>query len=227
MSLPPPLPILWQDDDVVAVDKPENLAAIPESAGDPGCLQMRLAAQLGTRLWVVHRLDKEVSGAILFAKNAAAHRCLNDQFAERETGKGYLALVHGVMDRDEGAVDKRVHQFGSGRMGVDPRGKPSLTHYRVVRRHSAHTLAQASPVTGRRHQIRVHFYSLGHPIVGDLRFGDVVKQRAFPRLMLHAASIEFRRPAGPAHRIDCPAPESFRALYRTLTGEADLPAAFP
>ncbi len=127
MSLPPPLPILWQDDDVVAVDKPENLAAIPESAGDQACLQMRLAAQLGTRLWVVHRLDKEVSGAILFAKNAAAHRCLNDQFAERETGKGYLALVHGVMERDEGAVDKRVHQFGSGRMGVDPRGKPSLT----------------------------------------------------------------------------------------------------
>jgi len=188
--------ILYRDSDLVAVNKPENIAAVPERANDPECLSALVSQSLGTKAWPVHRLDKEVSGVILFALHADAHRFLNTAFENRHVQKTYLAVVHGVPIENEGLIDRPIREFGSGRMGVDPRGKPSVTAFRVLKRGADFSLLEVSPRTGRRHQIRVHLYSLGHPIVGDLRYGDPAKQKSFPRLMLHASTITLTLPSG-------------------------------
>jgi RluA family pseudouridine synthase len=201
--------ILYEDGDILAVDKPEGIASIPERDQGRDSLAAMLSRVSDRKLYVVHRLDKEVSGVLLFAKAEAAHRHLNLQFERREVHKTYLALVHGVIEQNEGTIDKPVRQFGSGRMGVDPRGQQSVTRFTVVRRSRDCTLVSAEPVTGRRHQLRVHFYSIGHPIVGDPKYGDKSVQSAFPRLMLHAYRVRFRLPSGGEVSIESPLPESF------------------
>ena len=211
--------ILFEDKDVVAGDKPEGLASIPERDKDKESLLASLSIQLQRRLFVVHRIDKEVSGVILFAKNESAHRCLNEQFSKQAVRKTYVALAHGVIDNETGTIEKALRQFGSGRVGVDPRrGKLSATVFRVRRRFTSYTLVDATPLSGRRHQIRVHFYSIGHPLVGDLRYGDRRLQRGYPRLMLHAQRIEFRLPTGMEVAIEAPIPYSFSAVMKAIPG---------
>jgi 23S rRNA-/tRNA-specific pseudouridylate synthase len=131
---------------------------------------------------------------------------LNEAFEQRRIIKTYLALVHGRVGPNEGVVDQPIREFGSGRMGVSPSGKPSITTYRVLERLGAFTLLEANPQTGRRHQIRVHLYHIGHPIVGDLRYGDRAVQQRFCRLMLHASGIDLPHPTTGARLIlrDCP-----------------------
>jgi len=212
-----PIPILFENSDVVAVDKPEGLTSIPGSEKGNDTLLALVSQQYPEKLFVVHRLDKDVSGVMLFAKNAAAHKCLNDQFSGRTVKKTYLALVHGVVEKSDGSIHKPIRQFGSGRMGVDEvRGKPSTTDFAVVERFPAYTLVKALPATGRRHQIRVHFYSIGHPIVGDSRYGDKEKARPFPRMMLHARSITFRLPTGEETTVESPLPESFASVLLSV-----------
>lgn len=211
------IPILFEDQDILAVNKPEGLASIPESAEGKASLLSLLEPAFPGKLYVVHRLDKEVSGVLLFAKNAAVHKHLNDQFSNRNVRKTYAALTHGVIKETDGIIDKPLHQFGSGRMGVDLyRGKPCITEFRVADRFEGYTLVKAHPLTGRRHQIRVHFYSIGHPIVGDLRYGDKLVQRAFPRLMLHAQEIAFRLPSGEEVAIEAPIPETFKLAMEII-----------
>jgi RluA family pseudouridine synthase len=172
---------------------------------------------------VAHRLDKETSGIIIFAKNVAAHRYLNDQFSQRNVRKTYVALTHGVIEENSGIIDKPLRQFGSGRMGVDPqRGKPCITEFRVEERLGAYTLVQVHPITGRRHQIRVHLYSIGHPIVGDLRYGDREVQQQFPRLMLHAQRIAFRLPTGEEVVVEAAIPQSFQEVVDSLAKVQNL-----
>ncbi len=213
------LSVLFEDDDVLAVDKPEGLASIPERDTTQESLLSLLSAARRTKLYVVHRLDKEVSGVILFAKNAAAHKFLNEQFSHHIIRKTYLTLVHGVVAQENGTIDAPLRQFGSGRMGVDSkRGKESVTTFQVLKRFNSHTLVEAHPVTGRRHQIRVHCYSVGHPIVGDPLYGEREMQRRFPRLMLHARRIEYRLPPGGPCAVEAPLPESFADVMRMIKG---------
>lgn len=133
------IPILFEDDDILAIEKPEGLASIPE--GDPArpSLLSILSARFPHKLYVVHRLDKDVSGAIRFAKHPEAHRHLNEQFSQRRVHKTYLALAHGVVEVDQDVIDGRLRQYGSGRMGVDPvRGKRALTEFQVLERFFGH-----------------------------------------------------------------------------------------
>ena len=212
--------ILFEDEDIVVANKPEGLAAIPEQYPQEPSLFERLCAERGETLLIVHRIDKDTSGVILFARNAEAHRRLNLQFERRTVRKTYLALVHGVLADDWGTIDKPLRRFGSGRVGVNPqRGKPSLTEYSVTQRLPAHTLVEAYPKTGRRHQIRVHFYSLGHPIVGDRLYGDRSLQYAYPRMMLHARELTIRLPATDQDlTVQAPIPESFEAVLASVAG---------
>jgi len=205
--------ILYEDGDIVAVDKPEGLAAIPERRPQRRSLLEILQARRRERLYIVHRLDKETSGVILFARTAEAHRRLNQQFEHRLVAKTYLAVVHGAIDDDEGVIEAGLRQFGSGRVAVDPqRGKASTTEFRVQERFKASTLVEAHPRTGRRHQIRVHLYHLGHSILGDPLYGDKTKQSYYPRLMLHAQTIELKLRSGKNLTLEAPTPESFQAV---------------
>ena len=213
-----PPEFLYRDDDLVAVNKPEGVASVPECGHDTTCLAWQVSQALGAPVMPVHRLDKDVSGVILYARHEAAHRFLNDAFERRAVVKRYLAVVHGAPEKDADTVDRPIYAFGSGRMGVDPRGKPSVTAFRVLERLGAYARLEALPQTGRRHQIRVHLYAIGHPIVGDPRYGDPAVQRAYARLMLHAAGIALALPGGRALDLQtCPS-ETFDAELRRLRG---------
>jgi tRNA pseudouridine32 synthase/23S rRNA pseudouridine746 synthase len=211
----PGVRVLFETDDYIAVDKPEDVVSIAEAGqgGLPELLKDRFAG----RLYPVHRLDRGASGVIVFAKNAAAHRELNGQFDRREVRKTYVALVDGVPATNRGQINAPIREFGSGRMGVDPkRGKPSSTEWKVAERLEGATLLRVSPLTGRRHQIRVHLYHIGHPILGDLRYGDKALQERFPRLMLHARSLEFSLPSGERVTVEAPPPPSFETVLAGL-----------
>lgn len=181
------LTVLFRDDDVVAIDKPVGLASIPERDLTVPSAQRTLEAETGERLFVVHRLDKEVSGLLVFARNAKAHRELSMAFERRTAKKVYRAVLRGETPWDELVVDEPIREFGSGRMGVDPRGKPSRTQFVVLARGEGRTFVRALPHTGRRHQIRVHAYAAGFPLVGDPRYGP--KDPEAPRLLLHGEGL--------------------------------------
>jgi RluA family pseudouridine synthase len=191
------IPVLLEDDEIIAIDKPCGLASIPERNPSRPSLLSILEQARRRRYYVVHRLDKQVSGVILFAKSAAAHRHLNLQFERRKVEKTYFALIHGALDPDSGTIEIPLRRFGSGRMGADPvAGKPCATAFRVVRRSAQFTRIEIFPLTGRKHQIRAHFFSIGHPVVGDPLYGEKSLQRAYPRIQLHAARLAFVRASG-------------------------------
>jgi RluA family pseudouridine synthase len=211
--MPETIQRLFESSAIIAVNKPEGVASIPERSGEGGDLLSLLSAELGERLYVVHRLDKGVTGVILFAKTAAAHKILNDQFAARTVKKTYTALVQGVMKEDSGLFDQPIRKFGSGRMGVDPvRGLPCLTRFKVVERMKAYTLLDLFPESGRRHQNRVHLFNAGHPVVGDRLYGDQRYQKAFERIMLHAREVNFETEPGSRMTISAPLPPSFTSI---------------
>jgi RluA family pseudouridine synthase len=213
-----PVRVLFENDDILAVDKPEGIVSIDE-AGKGGLPELlRGQGVYAGKLYPVHRLDRGASGVIVFAKNTATHRHLNGEFDRRSVRKTYLALTHGIMTANRGVINKPLREFGSGRMGVDAkRGKPSSTEFKVYKRLRGYTLVRAYPFTGRRHQIRVHLYSIGHPIVGDLKYGERAEQEKFPRLMLHALEIEFDPPSGKRLKIEAPVSKSFEAVLKSLS----------
>lgn len=211
----PVIGVLFENADYLAVDKPEGIVSIAE-AGRGGLPEL-LKDVFAGRLYPVHRLDREASGVIVYAKNADAHRQLNGQFDRREVRKTYLALVLGATGPASGLINAPIREFGSGRMGVDARrGKPSSTDWKVAERLDGATLVRVYPATGRRHQIRVHLYHIGHPILGDLKYGDPTIQGRYPRLMLHAVAIEFALPSGERVTVEAPIPPSFEAVLQSL-----------
>jgi len=211
--------VLYEDGDVLAVDKPEGVVSVSEAGA--GGLPELLKDHYPGKLFPVHRLDRGASGVIVYAKNADAHRHLNGQFDRREVRKAYLALVHGAVAASRGTINAPIREFGSGRMGVDARrGKPSSTEWKVAERLPSASLLRVQPSTGRRHQIRVHLYHIGHPIVGDLKYGDKALQERFPRLMLHALEIEFIPPSSAGRvTVEAPVPPSFEEVLRGLRKE--------
>jgi RluA family pseudouridine synthase len=209
--------ILFEDPDVIVLNKPEGLASISENDPKIESLHSILEKKLAIKIFPVHRLDKEVSGVIIFAKNGPAHKILNDQFEKRLVKKFYVTLVHGQVTNDSGIINKSIREFGSGRMGVDERkGKPSETKYRILERYNNYTTLELNPSSGRRHQLRVHLYFIGFPIVGDLRYGDKTTQQKYPRLMLHASKIEFQLPSGKNISVFADLPVSFSSALNEI-----------
>ena len=201
------LSVLYEDDRLVAVAKPSGQLVIPGRGVCGPTLREAVEAHLGAKAYVVHRLDLEASGVVVFAKDAATHRALCAAFETRKVHKIYLAWVLGAVDGD-GRVAAPLAEFGSGRIGVREGGKPSRTVYRVLRRRGRDTLLEVEPETGRRHQIRVHLYSIGHPILGDSLYGKELPVGGEPRLMLHALRLRFDL-AGRHYDIRCDAPSEF------------------
>jgi 23S rRNA pseudouridine1911/1915/1917 synthase len=207
-----PLVIVYEDDDLVVVNKPAGMVVHVGAGVKSGTLVNALLHHIGRlssaggelRPGIVHRLDRMTSGLVIVAKNDAAHRALAAQFKAREIHKTYTVLAHGHVAQDRGEIRNPIGRDPVRRTrmkagGLHPRD--AVTFYRVVRRFQRFTLLEAEPRTGRTHQIRVHFSSLGHPIVGDILYGAPSKLclegREVPtlsRTFLHATSLEFRHP---------------------------------
>jgi len=214
----PSLLVVHEDERLIAVSKPAGQLVIPgrgETDVRPLCQQVE--ARAGQRVFVVHRLDRDASGLVVFAKDAATHRSLSLSFEKRDVRKTYWVVVKGQMT-EGGRIDKPLHAFGSGRMGIDSRGKPSLTEYRIKRNFLNSTWLEVEPHTGRRHQIRVHFYSLGHPVLGDVYYGLERPVEGVSRLMLHARGLVLPMEGSSPLEISTEPPEDFMQIIEKLNG---------
>ena len=187
--------IVHQDGRLIVMDKPSGMPAVRDATpGEDVSLHAWVASHVGGRAFVVHRLDRGTSGLIVFALDPEAHRHLSMAFESREVRKAYLALVLGHLDEEDGEVNLPLRIFGSGRVAVDPRGRPARTRYRRTERLPAADLIEVTPETGRRHQIRAHLHELGHPVVGDPRYGERRPVGGAARLMLHATELVLPAP---------------------------------
>jgi 23S rRNA pseudouridine1911/1915/1917 synthase len=210
-----PVDVLYEDDAVIAINKPAGLTVHAGAGQHDGTLVNRLVhrfqalSQVGgdERPGIVHRLDKDTSGVLLVARTDAAHRALAEQFAGRTVEKIYMALVHGQVRADSGRITKPIARDPVRRTRMTARlasGREALTDYRVVRRFDKFTLLEVRIGTGRTHQIRVHLASLGHPVAGDRVYGA---KNTLPRLFLHARRIGFVSPAtGERIIVEAPLP---------------------
>ena len=256
LQAPPPVPatpqpqaaelaILYEDDDLLVLDKPAGLVVHPAPGNADGTLVNALLAHCGDSLagiggekrpGIVHRLDKDTSGVMVVAKNEVAMAGLSAAFAARDLQRSYLALCWGVPTPPDGSLEGAIGRDPRDRkrMAVTSRGKPSRTHYRTQRVWGlAVALVQCRLDTGRTHQIRVHMAAAHHPIVGDpvyLRripaaargLAEPARSRLldFPRQALHAASLGFRHPrTGAALQFETPPPADFAALVKVLDGQ--------
>lgn len=201
------LEIVYQDESLLAVNKPTGLLTVPGRGPDKqDCLFSRLLESFPDAL-MVHRLDMDTSGLVIFARTPDAQRSLSMQFEKRAVEKVYVAIVEGLMELDEGVVDYPMRKDMEQRLPpkhlVDcVRGKKATTEWRVLERGETTTRVALFPKTGRSHQLRVHMQSIGHPIVGDPIYGHPAD-----RLMLHAELLAFQHPVtGDAVRLESPAP---------------------
>jgi 23S rRNA pseudouridine1911/1915/1917 synthase len=231
---PVPLAILYEDDDLVAIDKPAGMVVHPAPGRPGGTLVNALvhrwgrAPQVGhpSRPGIVHRLDRDTSGVLLVARTPAVLEGLARQFRERAVEKHYLALVHGLLRAPTGTIDRPIgrHPRARQRMSVrSRRGRAALTRWTVLERLPGATLVRLEPETGRTHQLRVHLAALGYPIVGDPVYGGRRGRRSasplgdFPRQALHAEQIGFVHPGtGVRLTVRAPLPPDLEALLAAL-----------
>ena len=218
------LTILYADANLLVVDKPAGVLSIPDGYDHAVPYLRRMLEPSYGRLWVVHRLDKETSGVIVFARNADVHSKLNVQFAEHQVSKTYHALIFGMPDWDEKMADipLRANVGRRNRTAVDiARGKHALTHFRVLENFPGHSLLEAKPETGRTHQIRAHLYDLGFSILSDPLYGFGEISPFIGRLALHACSLTFWHPTtGEMVTLGAPYPQDFElalSQLRTMT----------
>ena len=192
-----PLIVLHHDHELLFVEKPAGLLSVPgRGAHLADCLLARVQAVFAEAL-LVHRLDRDTSGVMVFALTPHAQRHLGLQFERRQARKAYLARVHGRLDPRRGTVDLplAVDWPNRPRQRVDPEGREAVTDWRVLRASGAESRVRLHPRTGRSHQLRVHMAELGHPILGD-PFYATGAAREHPRLMLHAEALRLRHPDG-------------------------------
>ncbi len=220
-----PLDVVYEDSDLVAVNKPPGMTVHPSPGHTTATLVNAILAHCHDlsgiggvlRPGIVHRLDRDTSGVILIAKNDEAHNAIARQLKERTVEKTYVALVEGTPTPAEGVIDAPIARDPRNRqrMTVLEDGRASVTHYRLVERLPGTSLLEVRPKTGRTHQIRVHLAAIGHPIVGDRVYGKPSKLVA--RQFLHAVRIVFTHPrTGARMEIDAPLAADLEAVLRTL-----------
>ncbi len=228
---PIPLQILYEDADLLVIDKPAGMVVHPAAGNWRGTLVNAVLHHCPDlegvggvhRPGVVHRLDKDTSGLILVAKNDRAHRALQAQFKRRDVHKTYLALVHGAVSPPEGEIQAPIGRDPRHRkrMAVLPGGRPAVTRYSTSGYYGRHTLLACYPLTGRTHQVRVHLAHIGHPIVGDAVYGRRRPSVPCPRQFLHAQRIRFRLPAtGEEVEFTSPLPADLQAVLDALASGA-------
>ncbi|WP_336366852.1 23S rRNA pseudouridine(955/2504/2580) synthase RluC [Marinobacter sp. C2H3] len=219
--------VVFENDELLVVNKPSGIAVHGGSGLSFGLIEVLRAARPATRfLELVHRLDRDTSGLVMIAKKRSALRFLQDELRQKRITKVYHTLVVGGWPAGVAQVDEPLLRYdmpnGERRVRVDAAGKASLTRFRVLQAYQGYTLMEASPVTGRTHQIRVHAAFAGHPIAGDDKYLDDAGQKAFralggQRLMLHARALTFRLPGSETPMtLEAPYDEAYQRVLRLL-----------
>ena len=209
--------ILHTDNSILVINKPAGIPVLPDGWDkDAPYLVRQLEEQFG-KVWIVHRLDKITSGVMIFARTSEMHRTLNMQFERHEIQKVYHAIVVGTPTWNEHTARHplRIDVGHSHRTVVDhSKGKPAETHFHILERYTSHSLLEAIPGTGRTHQIRVHAYALGYPLLGDTLY-SAPETDLIGRPALHACSLEFTIEGKP-FRFTAPYPEDFAEVLKKL-----------
>ena len=227
-----PLDVVYEDSDVIVINKPKGLVVHPAAGHWDGTLVNALLHHCGDSLsgiggerrpGIVHRIDKDTSGLIIAAKNDFAHQFLSAQLSDHTLGREYEAVVHGGFRDDAGTVDAPIgrHPVDRKRMAVTPKNsKPAVTHYEVIARYRGYTRILCRLETGRTHQIRVHMASIGHPLLGDGVYGAPCPEKGLEGQCLHARRLKFIHPrTGQLVRLEAPLPEYFTQVISRLGNE--------
>ena len=234
-ALPPqdiPLDVVYEDDDVIVVNKPTGLVVHPAPGHPDGSLVNALLHHCGDSLsgiggekrpGIVHRIDRDTSGLIIAAKNDAAHLALSAQLKDHSLSRTYECLVTGNMKQDSGTVDAPIGRSSADRkkMAVVPTGRRAVTHWEVVARYPGVTHLRCRLETGRTHQIRVHMAYIGHPILGDTVYGAKKPVPGLTGQCLHATGLRFVHPrTGEPVELHCPLPPEFTAMLQKLQNKS-------
>ena len=224
-----PLDVVYEDDDVIVVNKPSGLVVHPAPGHPDGTLVNALLHHCGSSLsgiggelrpGIVHRIDRDTSGLIIAAKNDAAHQALSAQLQDHTLARTYEAVVVGNLREDRGTVDAPIgrHHTDRKKMAVTDRGgRAAVTHWEVLERFQGFTHVRCRLETGRTHQIRVHMAHLGHPICGDTVYGARKPVPGLTGQCLHAVGLRFIHPrTGEAVELSCPLSDAFTALLEKL-----------
>ena len=224
-----PLSILYEDADVIVVDKPKGMVVHPAPGHYTGTLvnavmfhcKEELSGINGVmRPGIVHRIDKDTTGSLIICKNDRAHNCIAAQLKEHSITRKYRAIVHGVIAAEEGCVNAPIGRDPKERkkMAVNEKnGKPAITHYKVLKRFRDYTYIECQLETGRTHQIRVHMASIGYPLLGDSMYSNRKSPYHLTGQTLHAMVIGFQHPStGKYVEVTAPLPEYFEHLLHIL-----------
>ena len=218
-----PLDIIYEDSDIIVVNKPKGMVVHPANGNPDGTLVNAILSicknslsGIGGELrpGIVHRLDKDTSGLIIVAKNDKAHINMSEQIKERNVKKTYIALVRGNVPEEEATINMPIGRSTKDRkkMAVRKEGKNAVTHFKVLERYGHQTLVECNLETGRTHQIRVHFAHIGHPVVNDPFYG--YRRMDFPieGQALHSKSLDVKHPiTGEEMHFEAPVPADFKA----------------
>lgn len=229
--------IIFENENFVAVNKPSGLLTIPDRHNDTINSLYKILQQQYNQIFIVHRLDRETSGLIVFAKNETTHKFLSRLFEQRNIDKYYLAIIRGVLQNKKGIIEEPIieHPVKKGLMIVDEKGKPSVTEYEVQEEYGIYSLVKFKINTGRTHQIRVHMKHIGHPVVCDELYGDpkpvllssfkkkfkLGKQEEeekplLSRLALHSYQLHFKDEQGKIMDLIAELPKDMKAVLQQL-----------
>jgi 23S rRNA pseudouridine955/2504/2580 synthase len=216
--------LIYEDEDVLVVDKPSGMAVHSGSGLPWGLIDVVRKLRTGEFIELVHRLDRETSGCLVLARSGAALNHLSALFREGGVDKRYLCLMNGVLREALTEVDVpllKIQRGGQAEVEVSELGKPALTRFKLLQSFSGSSYTEAELLTGRTHQIRVHAKHIGHPLAGDDRYADkesvrTWRKQGLSRLFLHAHRLAFVSPSGEPFSIEAPLPEKLRAVLDQL-----------
>ena len=227
-----PLEILYEDNDIIVINKPKGMVVHPANGNPDGTLVNAIMAKCKDSLsgiggeirpGIVHRLDKNTSGVIIVAKNDKAHIKLSEDLKNHKIKKTYIALVRGIIKENEATINMPIDRSKQDRkkMAVDKNGKEAITHFKVLKRYNEkYTLLEINIETGRTHQIRVHLSHIGYPIIGDDTYSNGKNEWGVIGQCLHAKSLKFEHPiTGKEMLIEAELPEYFQKILENLEGK--------
>jgi 23S rRNA pseudouridine1911/1915/1917 synthase len=229
--------IIFENEDFIAVNKPSGMLTIPDRHDETQLSLYKILLQQYGKIFIVHRLDRDTSGLVLFAKNEASHKYFSQLFENRNIEKIYFGIIRGSMPDKSGSINEAIaeHPVLKGVMTVSKKGKPSLTDYKVMEDYGIYSLVEFNIHSGRTHQIRVHTKFAGHPIACDPVYGDgkpvllssfkkkyklslhdEEERPLLNRLALHSHQLHFKDAHGKMHVLEVPVPKDMKALLQQL-----------